>query len=91
MTTSYFKTEAFPRSPHQDSRYCWWLKEKQQACNGVTAAKPHVANQDLTPNLTAAPASPRNATFHQWIWSHLVSTGEVLFLTDPFYPFRIRK
>lgn len=91
MTKSYFKAEAFPRSPHQDSCYCWWLKDKQQACNGVAAAEPHMTNQDLTPNLTAASASPGNATFHQSNWSHLVSTSQVLGLTDPFYPFCIRK
>lgn len=47
---------------------------------------PTSANPDLIPNVVVASASPRNLTFKQSIWNHLVSSGEVIFPTDSAIP-----
>ena len=57
---------------------CVKTKKRQQAQNGVTCAKPTLANQHLIPNLIPVSASPRMVTYKQSILNYLVSTNEVI-------------
>lgn len=52
-------------------------KKKQQAQLGVTSAKTHL---DITSNLSAVSASPRNGILNQSAWNFRVRASEVIWM-----------